>query len=876
MRAFLFFLFISVSCYVFAGPDSVKVYTTAHSISHVPKIDGDLSDQAWESVSWGGGDFIQNNPEAGAPASVQTLFKILYDEKYLYVAIRNLDPEPAKIVSRMSRRDSFEGDFVEINIDSYFDKRTAFSFTASVSGVKSDEYVSNNGADWDENWDPIWYLETKINEEGWVAEMKIPLSQLRFADKEEHVWGLQVTRRFFRNQERSNWQAIAPDASGWVHRFGELHGIKGIKPQRQLEVQPFLVARAETFEREEGNPFMTGKSTGLMAGLDIKAGITSDITLDVSVNPDFGQVEADPSQLNLTAFRLFFPERRPFFIEGNNTLNFPLTDFSSNNLFYSRRIGRTPQGSGYTDPEDQDDGVSEYVKENANTTILGAAKLTGKNKHGFSWAILESVTDLEKVEIDSLGFRRKVVTEPLTNYFVARAQQDINKGNTIVGGMLTATNRKLDDDSLQWLHKSAYSGGVDFLHQWKERKYYVSVKALMSYVLGSEKSIRFTQEAPERFFQRPDNDHSDVVNNRRSLRGTGGTLLVGKQNGKLVYEAGFNWLSPQLEMNDIGFLSQTDQLTQWTFGEYRILKPFGMFRSTRFTLVQWNGWDFDRKHINDGYETSTVLQFKNFWSFRSQVTLEHRNVSNADLRGGPALHLPGTMSYFFTVGSDDRKKFSFSATRRWQDGFDGFYHHSALDLQFKYRPTNALSLVVAPTLSRSRNNSQYVTTLSDFHQEHYVVARIDQTIALLSMRMTYMITPNLSIQYWGQPFGTGGRYSDYKYVTDADAAKYRQRFTSLPAEVIKQDADDYVIDENLDGATDHTFGKPDFNFGQFKSNMVIRWEYIPGSTIFLVWTQQMNGEFYDREGAFTRRFDFNFEDKAQNIFLLKYTYRLIM
>ncbi|HET9054647.1 MAG TPA: DUF5916 domain-containing protein, partial [Cyclobacteriaceae bacterium] len=412
--------------------DSTKVYTTAFVQGEPPKIDGLTTDPAWQQVQWGGNNFRQREPDAGAAPSAQTIFKILYDAKNLYVLARCFDPDPSKIVRRMSRRDGFDGDFIEINIDSYYDKRTAFSFTASVSGVKGDEYVSNNGNDWDQNWDPIWYLETSIDSLGWVAEFRIPLSQLRFADKPEHVWGMQLTRHFFRNQERSNWQFIPPTANGWVYMFGELHGIKGIKPQKQLEIQPYVVAQTERFEKETGNPFMTGRSSHVAAGLDAKIGITSDITLDLTVNPDFGQVEADPSQVNLSAFELFFQERRPFFIEGNNTLNFPGSQNSDNNLFYSRRIGRNPQGWVDTDRAGAD-GVNEYVKSDARTMILGAAKLTGKNKHGFSWGILESVTAEERATVDSLGSRHTMPVEPLTNYFVVRAQQDINKGNSLIG-----------------------------------------------------------------------------------------------------------------------------------------------------------------------------------------------------------------------------------------------------------------------------------------------------------------------------------------------------------------------------------------------------------------------------------------------------------
>jgi hypothetical protein len=853
--------------------DSIKFYTTQHLEGEAPKIDGQINDPAWQQVPWGGGDFTQVSPDAGAKPSVQTKFKILYDAKNLYIAIKNLDPDPSKIVSRMSRRDGFEGDFVEVNIDSYYDKRTAFSFTASVSGVKGDEYVSNNGNNWDSNWDPIWYLKTSIDKDGWIAEMRIPLSQLRFADKPEHVWGLQFTRRFFRNQERSLWQYIPPDASGWVHLFGELRGIKGIRPQKQLEIQPYVVAKTERMQKEEGNPFATGKASSVAVGMDAKIGITSDITLDLTVNPDFGQVEADPSQVNLTAFRLFFQERRPFFIEGNNTLNFPVVDFNSNNLFYSRRIGRKPQGNVETDKDDVDDGVNEYVKPTSNTTILGAAKLTGKNKKGFSWGILESVTSLEKTTIDSLGYRRQQIVEPLTNYFVARAQQDINKGNTIIGGMFTATNRKITDERLKWLHDNAYSSGVDLVHNWKARKYFVSAKMLMSHVEGSQQAILNTQQASERYFQRPDNNHASVDSARRSLTGTGGAFVYGKRSGKWIYEIGATYLSPQLELNDIGFLTQTDQISQWIWTQYRILNPKGIFRSQRYNAVQYLGWDFDWRNTTEGYELSTNLDFKNFWSLGVGANYETHNISNADLRGGPAMYYPGVFTSWLWLGTDSRKKLQLTINPQWRKGMNDYTENRTLELGLIYKPTNALSITLAPNLSTNRNKLQYVTTGEIANEENrYVVAEINQTTARLTVRMTYMITPNLSIQYWGQPFGTAGAYSNYKYITNAGARVYTRRFSHVPNNwlALNDDGDEYSVNENNNATAAYTFAKPDFNIGQFRSNMVMRWEYIPGSTFFLVWAQEMNGSFYDAD------YRFSFSDKAHNIFLMKYTYRFIL
>lgn len=875
-RIVLAFLLVVLVGNVFAQSDSLKSYTTQMIVGEPPHIDGSMDDPAWQQVAWSTDPFTQLEPEAGKPASVHTQFKVVYDAKNIYFLILNHDPEPDKIVKRMSRRDGFEGDFVEVNIDSYYDKRTAFSFTSSVSGVKGDEYVSDNGNNWDSSWDPIWYMSTSVVKEGWIAEFRIPLSQLRFADKPEHTWGLQITRRFFRKQERSNWQYIPPDAGGWVHLFGHLNGIKGIRPQKQLEIQPYVVAKTERFEKEEGNPFVTGKSSSVDVGLDAKIGITSDITLDLTVNPDFGQVEADPSQVNLSAYRLYFQERRPFFIEGSNVLNFPITDFNNNNLFYSRRIGRTPQGWVETD-QDEDDGVDEHVKQPTNTTILGAAKITGKNKNGFSWGVLESVTDAEYAKVDSLGHQHHVRVEPLTNYVVARAQQDINKGNTLVGGMITATHRDIKDDHLNWLHKSAYSAGADFLHHWDNRTYYVGLKTVVSHVKGDPASVTNTQLASERYFQRPDNNHAQLDSTRTSLTGTGGTAVFGKKAGKIVFDIGYTWMSPELELNDVGFLAITDVMSQWIWMQYRKLTPVRNFRWMRYNFIQYQDWDFDGRSLSRGYEVNGVVQMKNYWRLNAGIAATSHNVSNGDLRGGPAFYYPGDMNTWLTIVTDERKKLSFSVNPRWRKGGHGYMEGFDLNLGLFYRPVNALSLSLQPSIGTNQNELQYVTTFTDANgSDKYLVGYIDQQTVRVSLRATYMVTPNLSIQYWGQPFGTSGTYSRYKFINQANANEYADRFSEIPENQITQVDDVYHIDENLDGTTDYTFDKPDFNFAQFRSNLVLRWEYIPGSTVFLVWTQEMNGEFYNRSGGMSDKYDFNFASQPHNIFLVKYTYRFIL
>lgn len=848
LLAFLFFTAI-------AQDEQPKTYLTDQIEGTPPKIDGLENDEAWEAVEWGGGDFRQVQPDNGAAPSEQTYFKILYDAKNLYILVRSEDSEPDKIVRRMSRRDGFDGDWVEVNIDSYFDKRTAFSFTSSVSGVKGDEYVSNNGDNWDSSWDPIWDLKTSIDEKGWVAEMKIPLSQLRFADKEEHTWGIQITRRYFRNNERSTWQFIPNNASGWVHRFAELKGIKGIKPQKQLEIQPYVVAKAETFEKEEGNPYATGKASDVEIGVDAKIGLTSDLTLDLTVNPDFGQVEADPSQVNLSAFQLYFRERRPFFIEGNNVLNFSITDFNNNNLFYSRRIGRNPQVHINTDNSGPDN-VKEYVKRSSNSRILGAAKLTGKNKNGFSFGILESVTAKEYATIDSLGHERKEAIEPMTNYFVARAQQDINEGETVVGAMVTATNRDNDAPQLEGLHSSAYSAGVDFTHYWKDRKYVFKSNLVMSRVNGTEEAITNTQLSPERFFQRPDNKHTEFEPTRKSLTGTGGTAMVGKREGNFIYDIGVTWLSPELELNDIGFLNQTDDVSQWIWAQYRKLEPFSVFRSLRLNAVQFNSWDFGKVHTAQGFEFWTNSELKNFWNFNYGMNLNSRSVSNADLRGGPAILYPGSFNQWIWIGTDNRKKVRFGFNSWMTSGFEDFKQSEGVSFDVNFRPADALNISLNPSINSYRNNLQYVTTVNNNEQ---IVGEINQTTYNMSLRVTYMVTPDLSVQYWGQPFASAGAFSDFKRITDPDNEEYENRFELLT----ENEVNNYGLN-------------PDFNFAQFRSNMVVRWEYIPGSTLFLVWTQNRT-EFPDPEDhSFGHLYEGLFDKKPHNIFLLKFTYRFLL
>ncbi len=854
-----------------------KAYITKAATGEAPVIDGLISEAAWESVAWGT-DFTERQPNAGDAPSQETAFKILYDDKNLYIAIRAYDDDPDAIVKRMSRRDGFEGDWVEVNIDSYFDHRTAFSFTASASGVKGDEMVSNDGNNWDASWDPIWYLKTSIDDKGWVAEFRIPLSQLRFADKPVHTWGLQFSRRHFRHDAQSVWQYIPPDAPGWVHLFGELHGIEGIKPQKQVEIQPYLVAKTERFEKVEGNPFATGKSADITVGLDGKIGITSDITLDFTINPDFGQVEADPSQVNLSAYQVFFREQRPFFVEGNNILNFPVTNsaaggnFNSDNLFYSRRIGRRPSYFPTTT-------TGEFVDFPTNTSIIGAFKLTGKNQNGFSWGILESLTSREKSEIDLEGGRRKETVEPLTNYLVGRFQQDYKEGKTVLGGMVTAVNRKIAEPQLDFLHKQAYSAGVDLTHNFKNRKYFIFVNGIISHVSGDTAAIRQTQTSSVHYFQRPTAGHVAVDPDRESLTGTGGTIKFGKSSGTIVFETGGTWRSPQLELNDAGFLLSSDQINQWSWAQYRKLQPFSIFRGLRLNVNQYLHWDFGGVNTYKAINYNIHTQFKNYWSFGTGATIEGSNVSNADLRGGPAITYPGGFNYWFYLGTDNRKKLRIDLEQSNSHGNHNYSSYREFSLNFSYRPINALNFSISPSVRFNNHDLQYVTTITQAGNLRYIAGKISQETYNVQLRFTYNVNPNLSIEYWGQPFISKGAYNQFKDISSPGAGNYNDRFRTFSGNEISYDpaSASYRVDEGDSGTINYQFQNPNFNFVQFQSNLVARWEYIPGSTVFLVWTQSRSGDIAgnpsNQVGNLTGDL---FEITPHNIFLIKYTYRFVL
>jgi hypothetical protein len=836
-------------------------------------IDGNFNETSW-SGKWESG-FIQREPYENSKPSQETEFKILFDNDFIYVGIKALDTSPDSIVSRLSRKDKSDGDMVGIAFDSYHDLRTAFGFFVSASGVKTDEIFTEDGNVEDLTWDPIWYVKTKKHPWGWGAEMKIPLTQLRFEKNSREVWGLELIRLLFRKNEASLWQPIARNASGFTHHYGELAFNGEMKPKKQFEISPYFTTGINNYQAVENNRFADGSDTKFTGGLDGKIGLTNNLTVDFTVNPDFGQIEADPSQVNLTAYETFFVEKRPFFIEGNNITRFQLGfgdgDLSTEQLFYSRRIGRKPHYS----PELRE---NEYSTVPGFTKIIGAAKITGKTSKGWSVGIIESVGAEEKATLDYQEVTRKTTVEPLTNYLVARVQKDSKDGNTILGFMGTSTDRNLKDSLLvSTLHRNGRSAGIDFKQYLYKKNWLVQLNTAFSNVNGSKEAIAATQRSSTHYFQRPDSYHLHYDVNQTNLSGNGGNIQLSKIGGNFNCLMATMWKSPGLELNDIGYLRSTDEIIQVFWAGYRFNKPKGIMHAARINFNQWNAWDFFGTHLLTGGNINGRIQFANQWSVHGGFNIDSESYSASQLRGGPAMLIPGVKSFWYFIESDSRKKLSFKyqGMHLRQNNQSGSTEQASPII--RYQPSKNIELLFEPSYTFTNNEIQYIEEKMLRSSKRYILGTLNQHVLSFSTRINLNILPNLTIEYWGQPYLAAGKFSELKLVTQPKNNNYTNRFQLFDPNQLSQDLSDnsIVMDENRDGKADYKIENPNFNYNEFLSNLVLRWEYLPGSTLYLVWSQH---RLYEAEKG-----DFNLssnlhklynQEKPDNTIMLKLSYRI--
>ena len=804
------------------------------------KLDGEFSEGAWDRAVPITG-FVQREPREGEPSAFATDVRVLYSSTYLYVAVRAHDPEPGKIVGIRTRRDADSpSDWIAIFIDSYHDRRTAYSFSVNAAGVKKDSYFFNDGNQ-DDSWDAVWDVQVSRDAQGWKAEFRIPFSQLRFEPGKRDTFGFAVWREVPRVTEVSTWPLLAKSRTGFVSQFGDLAGLRLTSSAKKLEVVPYSVGQVQTTNVDAGNPLESSPDPSGSFGADIKYALTPGLTVTSTINPDFGQVEADPAVVNLTAFETFYQERRPFFVEGSGNLRFDLdcNDGACTGLFYSRRIGRQPRGY----PTVPDGGFASVP---AQTTILGATKLTGRIG-SFSVGALDAVT-AEEFGTAAQGVQRwKETVEPLSNYALVQARREWNNHSTL-GLMLTNVSRRVND-AVGFLPDNATTGGVSWDWRQKDPRYSIAGYWSGSTVRGSAEAIDVLQQSSVHNYQRPDAGHVTYDPTRTALNGHAGMLNVQKIGGKFLrFSFAASYKTPGFDVNDVGYIRRADAIQQSGWVQFRWDAPTKYFRTFRLNLNQWAGWNFDGQRRFTGANVNAHVVLKSNWAAGVGLNAEGSGTDDRATRGGPSLTSKRGANVWYYVQSDDRKVFNGS----WQ----GYYFRDqemsteyGFDPELTWRPTSFLSVGGGVHFSKSNEDTQWVENVDASPSSHFVFGRIRQTTLGITSRMNYTITPTLTVQLYAQPFVSAGSYGDFKELVAPHARPFRNQFVPF----------DYS-------------GAPDFNYKSLRMTNVLRWEYKPGSALYVVW--QQGREESVEQGRFRFRQDFGdmFGLAATNVFLVKCSY----
>jgi hypothetical protein len=774
--------------------DAVAIAVAGEAIH----VDGLFTERSWE-LATATADFQQREPSEGAPASHATDVKVLFDRDAMYVAVRAFDPEPDRVVGLLTRRDDQSpSDWISVLVDSYHDRRTAFEFGVNPAGVKFDRYWFNDTNN-DRGWDAVWDVSVSRHADGWQAEFRIPFSQLRFrADKPEAV-GFAIVRTVAHANETMTWPLLAKSASGYVSSFGQLRGLTIGGAQRRLELMPYALGQMATAPAGRENPLVRSPDPDMTVGVDLKYQLTPGLTLTGTVNPDFGQVEADPAVVNLGAFETFFEERRPFFVEGSG-------NFSFNNLFYSRRIGRAPQRS----LDAPDDG---FVTQPSNSTVLAAAKLTGRLGR-FAIGAMNAVTAAEHATLASgPGLTRTTSpVEPTTSYSVARVSREFADQSRL-SVMFTSTNRRLTDD-LQSLARTAVAGAVDGDWRLGGGRYSVSGFFAGSSVHGSADAIARIQRSNVHSFQRPDAGYLTYDPTRTSLGGHSGGLNFSKISGQRTRgNANVGYRSPGYEVNDLGFQPRADEIWQNAWFQIRSERHGKYVRFKNINFNQWSGFNFggDRREL--GFNVNSHWTFNSGWGFGSGVTLNRERFVDRHTRGGPGALVPGGINQWGYLETDNRRPVVVNVFAGWFNDRQGSRSWDA-NVGVTVRPATALTLNPRIEYGCNRNEAQWITNLETASGTHYVFGHIDQTTVGVSLRANYTISPALTLQVYARPFVSSGRYSRFRELVDGRAAENDDRYAPFA----------YGDD-------------PNFSFLSFRTTNVLRWEYRPGSALFVVWQQ---------------------------------------
>jgi hypothetical protein len=807
----------------------------AHAVRVAPgsvNIDGRLDDAAW-SDAVPVTDFWQREPIEGGAPSDPIEVRLAYDDDALYVGARLFSSIPLQ--APMGRRDEGEqSEYFSVMLDTYLDRRTAYEFGVTAAGVRLDWYYPrDNEREEDTSFDPVWQARTSRDAQGWTAELWIPFSQLRFTERSPQVWGLNMYRWVPSRNEEIHWQEIPRTDQRLASRFGDLHGIDGIRPSRRIELMPYVASSSHLIGvREEGDPFTSGANAAGRVGMDAKIGIGSNLTLEATVNPDFGQVEADPAEVNLSAFETFFSERRPFFVEGINLLQGPV-----NNFFYSRRIGASPVG----------DADADFVDFPAQSSILGAAKLTGRLESGLSIGMLGALTAEETARtFDFPNTFGRVRVAPQTTYGVTRLQQELGTEGSTAAVMITGMHRDLPaGDPIALLStRNAFTVSGDSLLRLRDGDYELESYAGYSHVDGSAAAIDRVQRGSARYLQRPDADYVVYDPTRTALSGGKFGATFSRENARhWTWEIGTDIESPEFETNDIGRLNQGDGVVGQGQIQYeqtvpnRFLRDYSIFVDTR------NEWNFGGDRQQAQLSPGARLTWPNFWETEISAEFNGRNQNQRLTRGGPLMQRPRGWNADIEVSNSE------AAATRGQIGVgygadeDGGLTFT-LESEFNMQPAPQLQLSITPEYSREISTQQYVAALAGgpgaTFGSRYVFARIDQSEYSTQFRMNYTFKPDLTLDFYGEPFSASGRYSHIGELVAARTRAIRLYGTDGTTITTLDDGSRRVTD----GAQAFTLRNRDFNVQSFRSNLVLRWEWRAGSTLYLVWQQDRESEIF--------------------------------
>jgi Domain of unknown function (DUF5916)/Carbohydrate family 9 binding domain-like len=819
-------------------------------------VDGRLGEDEWSQAPVAPA-FRQREPREGEPATQATELRLLYDDAALYVGVRLHDDEPARIVRQLSRRDDVaEADSFSIFLDPHHDHLTGVEFQVSAAGVQRDAVIYDDNFESDA-WDAVWESAVTVDAQGWVVEMRIPFSQLRFPAALRHVWGVNA-RRVVRRKSEVSWLALVPSSeSGLASRMAHLEGIRGIAPGRRVELLPYASVREEyVAPARAGDPFNDGSRPFAGAGLDLKYGLSTNMTLAAAINPDFGQVEVDPAVVNLTAYETFFEEKRPFFTEGGQIFSHFARVGSSDyttffypepQLFYSRRIGRAPQGRA----------AGAYVDTPVSTTILGAAKLTGRTSGGWTLGAVEAVTGREFARTSEGTTSSRIEVEPLTNYFVGRAEREMGRRASI-GVLATTVDRSLGAALDPLLARHAYVGGVDGHLLLDPRRGWVVFGGVAgSSVSGSEAAILRLQQGAARYYQRPDAPHVHVDPEKTSLSGWSGRLGLNKNSGNLTANAGVWGISPGFEPNDAGFATQTDRGGGHGLLLWRKLKPDRWTRTRQVWVSKWWTWNFGGESQGDGVQSAAAVQLLNYWRVNVNLQRSWATLDDKLTRGGPTTIRPGIQSVSASVVSDSRRRFwgsaSFAAQRRdygnWTRSVGG---------ELGLKPWAALTLTAAPAFMRVHNVAQYLATVPDpaataTFGSRYVFGGLDQTELSIPLRVNLVLSPKLSLQLYTQALLSAGDYPAIKEFAAPRTYDFPAYGTDVGTLAREPGGAAFVIDPDGAGpAAPFRLADPDFNVKSLRANAVLRWEFRLGSTMYLVWTQRRQDPAHPGDFSFGR------------------------